>query len=132
MIVTRGDTVLMLRRAHTPRKGCLDIPGGFMEAGESVEGAARRELKEETGLSLGHVRPLGFYWDRYFLRGFGFFPTMNWYFIGRWRRGVPRAADDAASAEWIPIAQLGAAGQTLAWKHMRAVFRDVRKSARKL
>jgi hypothetical protein len=52
---------------------------------------------------------------------------MNWYFIGRWRSGTPRAADDAASAEWIPISKLGRPGQRLAWKHMRDVFRDVRR-----
>ena len=126
----KGDAVLMLRRAHPPRRGCLDIPGGFMEAGESIEGAARRELREETGLALGRVRTLGTYWDRYYLRGFGFFPTLNFYFIGRWQRGTPRAADDAASAEWIPIAKLGTAGRSFAWKHMSAVFRDARKRFR--
>ena len=128
MIVTKGDAVLTLRRAHAPKIGWLDLPGGFMEAGESLEGAARRELREETGLTLGRVRPLGFYWDRYHLKGFGYFPTMNWYFIGRWRSGTPRAADDAASAEWIPLAKLGRPGQRLAWRHMRQVFRDVRRA----
>ena len=28
---------------------------------------------------------------------------MNFYFVARWRRGEPRAADDAASAEWVPL-----------------------------
>src|SRR5262249_8016739 len=65
MIVLKGGAVLTRRRAHPPKIGWLDLPGGFMEAGESLEGAARRELREETGLVLGRVRPLGFYWDRY-------------------------------------------------------------------
>lgn len=128
MVVMKGESVLMLRRAHAPRVGWLDIPGGFIEANESIEGAARRELLEETGLRLGKVRELGFYWDRYFLKGFGWFPTMNFYFLGRWRLGTPVAADDAASAEWIPLAKLGRPGQRLAWKHMREVFRDLRRA----
>jgi len=104
-----------------------NIPGGFMEANETIEHAARRELREETGLALGRVSQLGIYWDRYYLRGFGYFPTLNFYFVGSWRKGTPRAADDAASAEWIPLARLGTRGQRLAWKHMRDVFRDVRR-----
>ncbi|HYM82063.1 MAG TPA: NUDIX domain-containing protein, partial [Candidatus Limnocylindria bacterium] len=50
MIVVKGDAVLMLRRGHRPRRGYLDFPGGFIESGEAIEGAARRELQEETGL----------------------------------------------------------------------------------
>ena len=126
MVVTKGDAVLLLRRGHEPRLGYLDLPGGFMEAGESIERAARRELREETGLVLGKVEFLGLWWDDYFLRGFGRFPTMNFYFIGRWRAGVPRAADDAASAEWVPIARLARAGRP-AWRHMQAVFRELRR-----
>ncbi len=127
MIVVKGDRALVLRRAYPPHVGWLDIPGGFMEAGEEIEAAARRELKEETGLTVGRVRWLGFYWDRYYLHGFGHFPTMNFYYLARWRSGEPRAGDDAASAEWAPIARLGRPGQRLAWNHMREVFRDVRR-----
>ncbi len=126
VLVLRGRDVLLLRRAHPPRKGCLDVPGGFLEADEAVEGAARRELEEETGLTVGSLRPLGLYWDRYYVRGFGYFPTMNFYFVGRWRAGVPRAADDAASAEWVPVARLGGDDARYAWKHMRVIFRDLK------
>jgi 8-oxo-dGTP diphosphatase len=128
MIVVKRGAVLLLRRAHTPRRGCLDIPGGFVDAGETIEGAARRELREETGLAVGRIRPLGFYWDRYFIRGFGYFPTMNFYYLARWRSGTPRAADDAASSEWVPISKLGRTGARLAWKHMTQVFREVRRA----
>lgn len=129
MVVVRGDQVLLLRRGHQPRRGYLDLPGGFMDAGETMEGAARRELREETGLVVGRVESLGFYWDRYYLTGFGYFPTMNFYFLGRWRSGIPRAADDAAAAEWMPLARVGRAGARLAWKHMPLVLREVRRRA---
>jgi ADP-ribose pyrophosphatase YjhB (NUDIX family) len=126
VLVLRDESVLLLRRAHRPRVGFLDVPGGFMEANESIEGAARRELREETGLTVGPLELLGFYWDEYSLRGFGRFPTMNWYFVGRWRRGEPVAADDAASAEWIPLAKLSSLRRTYSWKHMPTLFRDLR------
>jgi ADP-ribose pyrophosphatase YjhB (NUDIX family) len=127
VVVLKDDAVLLLRRAHLPRRGRLDVPGGFMEAGESLDRAARRELREETGLTLGRLELLGIYWDRYYLRGFGWFPTMNSYFLGRWRAGVPRASDDAASAEWIPLARLGGRDARYAWKHMTSLFRDVKR-----
>ena len=130
LLVVKGDRVLLLERAHPPRVGFLDVPGGFIEAGESIEGAARRELREETGLSLGRVDSLGFYWDTYFIRGFGRFPVMNFYFVGRWRRGEPAAADDAASAAWVPLASLARRRKRFAWAHMTPLLGALNRWAR--
>ena len=130
MVITRGDEVLMLRRGHRPRIGRLDVPGGFLEAGEQIEAAARRELREETGLTVGRADWLGLYWDRYFLRGYGYIPTMNFYFLARWRSGVPVAADDAASAQWVPLATLKLDDPRYSWKHMGPLFRDTRRRLR--
>jgi len=127
VMVVRGSDVLVVRRADPPKRGFLDTPGGFIEAGESIEAAARRELREETGLRVGRMEWLGFYWDRYFLKGFGFIPTMNFYYLAHWTRGTPRAADDAASLEWVPLARLGRAGDRLGFAHMTLVIRDVKR-----
>ena len=129
MLVVKRDEVLLLERAHAPRVGYLDSPGGFMEAGESLEDGARRELHEETGLHVGRADWLGFYWDTYWIRGFGRFPVMNFYYAARWRRGEPRAADDAASAAWVPIATLPRLKSRFAWAHMTPMLRDLAKWA---
>ena len=42
--------VLLIQRKHPPFAGRWAIPGGFVEVNESLEAAARRELKEETGI----------------------------------------------------------------------------------
>ncbi len=57
-----GDSfrTLFIRRKHDPFAGRWALPGGFLEMSESVETAARRELKEETGLEIaGSVDLIG-------------------------------------------------------------------------
>jgi len=53
-IVYEGDKVLWIKRAHEPYTGRWAVPAGFMERGETVLGAACREFREETGLTLLH------------------------------------------------------------------------------
>ena len=127
MVVVKDGAVLMLRRGHRPKIGWVDLPGGFVEAGEDLEKAARRELREETGLVVGRAESLGYHWDRYPLKGYGAFPTLNFYFLARWKSGEPRAADDAAFAEWVPFAQLGGLRRRFAWPHMATVLREARR-----
>jgi 8-oxo-dGTP diphosphatase len=55
VIVTRGDSVLLVRRLHHGH-GMWATPGGYLERGETFEECARREVREETGLTLADVR----------------------------------------------------------------------------
>jgi 8-oxo-dGTP diphosphatase len=130
MLVMKRGSLLMLRRGDQPRRGCMDFPGGFVDANERIDRAARRELREETGLTVGRITSLGYFWDRYYLRGFGHFPTLNFYWLAQWRSGVPKAADDAADAEWVPLGRVGRGDRELAWDHMSAVLKVVRRRVR--
>ncbi|MDT7843541.1 NUDIX hydrolase [Streptomyces justiciae] len=53
--------VLLIERGKEPYRGMRAIPGGFVRPGESLEDAARRELREETGLADPPLRQLGTY-----------------------------------------------------------------------
>ncbi len=54
-VVWRGDHVLLIVRGKAPRAGQWSLPGGAQKLGETIEEAARREVREETGLELERV-----------------------------------------------------------------------------
>jgi len=56
--LVRDERVLLVRRRFAPARGLYAFPGGRVEAGESLETAARRELYEETGLHAGPLTPV--------------------------------------------------------------------------
>lgn len=56
-IAVKGDKILLVKRAkHLSQGGKWAIPGGYVDRDESIEQAAVRELKEETGLDGEVVR----------------------------------------------------------------------------
>jgi NAD+ diphosphatase len=58
-LVEKDATYLSLRRAHEPNKGEWELPGGFMQPGETAVETIVRELREETGLVVEPIRFLG-------------------------------------------------------------------------
>jgi ADP-ribose pyrophosphatase YjhB (NUDIX family) len=99
-----GDRFLLVERGRAPARGQFAFPGGRLEAGESPEEAARRELFEETGLETGalklfEVMDLG-----------GDEPDGTIFrlhvFTGAYVTGDPVARDDAASVGWYGIEEM--------------------------
>jgi ADP-ribose pyrophosphatase YjhB (NUDIX family) len=59
VVVLRGNTVLLIKRGRPPAQGAWSLPGGAQRLGETAEQAARRELAEETGLTVGALHLAG-------------------------------------------------------------------------
>ena len=51
-VIKIDDGIVVIKRGNAPYEGQYALPGGFVEIGESVEEACRREMKEETGLAF--------------------------------------------------------------------------------
>ncbi len=106
--------VLLIQRDHDPHAGFWAIPGGFVDENESLEGAARRELEEETGLRIGFLEQL------YTFGEVGRDPrgrviTVAYWALVRRSRHRPRAASDARQANWFALREL----PSLAFDHAR-------------
>jgi 8-oxo-dGTP diphosphatase len=62
-VILYAGGLVLIRRDNPPFEGCYALPGGFVEVGESVEEAAKREAKEETGLEIELLGLVGIYSD---------------------------------------------------------------------
>ncbi len=59
VIVDGQERMVVLVRGKEPGKGQWDLPGGFVDPGETAEDALRREVREEVGLEVTTLRYLG-------------------------------------------------------------------------
>jgi ADP-ribose pyrophosphatase YjhB (NUDIX family) len=56
-----GPRILLVQRGKPPFRGRWALPGGFLDLDEELDAAARRELREETGLRVRRLAQLGTY-----------------------------------------------------------------------
>jgi 8-oxo-dGTP diphosphatase len=104
VVVLRDDRVLLVRRGKSPNLGSWTLPGGAQELGETTEQAARRELAEETGVSVRELHlaatvdnirrdPQGRIQFHYTIIDYA----------AEWEAGDPVAASDASEVVWAPV-----------------------------
>lgn len=109
-VVVRDGKALIVRRAHEPRKGEWSLPGGRVELGETLVEAARREIKEETGLDV-EVGPVVEVFDRiHRLDGRVRYHFVIVDFLCTSVDGLLRAGDDAEAVTWVDGDELATYG----------------------
>jgi len=104
VIFTIRDTqlqVLLVKRAIPPFKGRWAIPGGFVLPNESLDDAARRELREETGVEDVWLEQLYTFGDPK-RDPRGRVVTVAYFALVSPDRAPPLAGSDAAEALWWP------------------------------
>lgn len=122
IVFDRDDRLLLIKRGNAPFKGRYALPGGFVDIGETVEAAALRELKEETGIDGKIIRLVGIYSDpKRDPRGH----TVSAAFLIKPRSTRAVGGDDAASAEFVSDWR----GQKLAFDHS-VILADAIKALR--
>jgi 8-oxo-dGTP diphosphatase len=120
-ILQRDSKVLMIRRKKDPFKDQLALPGGFVNEGETVEDAVKRETKEETSLEVEPMEILGVYSDP---RRDPRKHVMTVVFVCIIIRGSGNAADDATSIEWVELADTES--KQIGFDHV-TILRDYKK-----
>ncbi len=97
--------VLLIQRGQEPFKGCWALPGGFVNLDETLDEAARRELREETSLTKVPLDQL---------QAFSALHrdprervvSVAFYALVQVSEHRAKAGDDAASVQWCPVSKL--------------------------
>lgn len=123
IIETEGGIVI-IKRSNPPFGWAL--PGGFVDYGESLEDAVKREAREETGLEMSDLRQFHTYSDP---ERDPRFHTVGTVFIGR-SAGTPAAGDDAAEVRVVSRQVLAA--MEFAFDHKRIIGDYLKEKGKEL
>lgn len=106
-VIVRAGRVLLVQRARPPAQGLHTLPGGVVEAGETLVEALQREVAEETGLAIDPAGLAGY--REVIERDDAQRPARHFVilaFAARWRAGEPALNDELAAARWVAPAEL--------------------------
>lgn len=111
--IIRDGKVLIVRRARPPARGVYTLPGGVVEAGETLADAAKREVWEETGLDIAPLALAGF--REVILRDGENAVSRHFVilsFAARWIAGEVRLNGELDDARWLDPAEIAGLSTT--------------------
>lgn len=114
-VVFRGDDVLLIKRGKPPFLGEWSIPGGGLHYSEAILAAVAREVREETACEI-RITGLIDVFEAIPNEDYAFPHTIMIDYAAEWVSGAPKAGDDAAAAEFVPIEE---AKSRLSWDETR-------------
>jgi 8-oxo-dGTP diphosphatase len=100
--VIRAGSLLMIRRGRAPAAGLWSVPGGRVEAGESLRDAVVREVAEETGLRIT-PGPLAGVLE---ILGPPHYVVLDFHAAVEGETTEPHAGGDAAEARWVALGDI--------------------------
>jgi 8-oxo-dGTP diphosphatase len=121
-IIELAAGIVLVKRRNPPLGFAL--PGGFVDYGESLEAAVRREAREETGLELLDLRQLHAYSDP---TRDPRFHTITTVFTAR-STGEPKAGDDAAEVRIVKPEEIGGIQFAFDHKQVLEAWRETGRS----
>lgn len=102
-VVVRDGALLMVQRGKDPYAGRWSVPGGTLELGEHLTEAARREVREETGIDVEVGELLGILeWP-----GVPHYVILD-YLATPNGEDEPRPGGDASAVRWVPLDEIPA------------------------
>jgi ADP-ribose pyrophosphatase YjhB (NUDIX family) len=107
--ILRDGKVLVVRRARAPANGLFSLPGGVVEAGETLREAVMREVMEETAITIEPVSLAGFREtivrdsNDKVERHFVILP-----FAARWLAGEPVLNEELGEWRWVDPSEVAA------------------------
>ena len=105
-ILNEQGELLVCRRAKEPKKGTLDLAGGFVDRFETGEEGVAREVLEETGLEVIETEYLFSLPNTYLYSGF-LVHTLDQFFLCRVKDAARlKAMDDVADSFWVPLQEV--------------------------
>lgn len=104
IILNAQGHLLVTVRAHDPKQGTWDLPGGFVDPGETAEHAIRREIQEELNVECQNITYLcSAANNHYHYKGITY-QTTDLAFTGTVQHPEDiRAADDVQDVLWVPL-----------------------------
>jgi NAD+ diphosphatase len=100
-ILEYDGKIILIKRNNEPRKGKLDLPGGFVDPKETAEEGVRREIKEELGINVGTLKYVGSYPNVYEYKGVTY-NTCDLFFCSK-IDSLPTEIDQGEIAELVLI-----------------------------